>query len=324
MIQWRKKLATGPASSTMVDSICAFHFDHSRFVHQWASGAMWCKWVKAAMSEQIRKNGTSPMGIFKTLANGIPGSSMAAYTTLSEEDRWAMTHYVRQWVPEARRQEASQEDIVAPCRTLSAPAKPAAINIELAMKFMVEDAPARKALAQSKRGPIYQSASADPVRGKLLYAINCASCHGDEGRGATAGTIEELAPRIGMDPARLRAEIPGSRALGGASASGRPDEFAQRAIEGVHATLPDMSGAAQLTREDWEHLHAYVAGFDKSWPRTTEAEPQPQQPVEGEGVEGEQGAPQDAPAQTPGPDGATAAPTAPTQPAPTKAQEANP
>jgi len=42
------------------------------------------------------KNGNKPEQVFKTIAEGIPNTGMVAWTHLSEEDRWAVTHYVLQ------------------------------------------------------------------------------------------------------------------------------------------------------------------------------------------------------------------------------------
>lgn len=40
------------------------------------------------------KNGRMASGIFKTLKEGIPGTSMASYASLPAEDRWALAYYV--------------------------------------------------------------------------------------------------------------------------------------------------------------------------------------------------------------------------------------
>lgn len=45
------------------------------------------------------KNGRAPAQIFKTLNEGIPGSSMASFSTLSIEDRWALVHYIESITP---------------------------------------------------------------------------------------------------------------------------------------------------------------------------------------------------------------------------------
>lgn len=41
------------------------------------------------------KNGTRLSDIFRTLTEGVPGTGMAAYDTVSVEDRFALAHYVR-------------------------------------------------------------------------------------------------------------------------------------------------------------------------------------------------------------------------------------
>lgn len=40
------------------------------------------------------KQGCNVADIFKTLTSGVPGTAMAAYPHLSEEERWALAYYV--------------------------------------------------------------------------------------------------------------------------------------------------------------------------------------------------------------------------------------
>lgn len=40
------------------------------------------------------KQGSKVTDIFKTLTTGVPGTGMASYTHLSEQDRWALAYYV--------------------------------------------------------------------------------------------------------------------------------------------------------------------------------------------------------------------------------------
>ncbi|WP_375773339.1 cytochrome c [Archangium gephyra] len=42
------------------------------------------------------KKGNKPEEIFQTLATGIPGSTMVAFTQLPEEERWALAYYVNE------------------------------------------------------------------------------------------------------------------------------------------------------------------------------------------------------------------------------------
>lgn len=200
-------------------------------------------------------NGTSPLGIFGTLSNGIEGTSMASYANLTEDERWALTHYVRQWIPEAEREPSSEKQILEVCRSLSAPAKPESIPVERAMKFLIEDVPNQRALAQAKLGPVYKYADSDATQGEVLFAQNCASCHGAKGDGSRpSGPYGATPPFLYLKVAALQNN----------DAAGSYDAFAQRASEGVHATLPDMTDAAVMSEQDWKDVQAYVALMDGS------------------------------------------------------------
>ena len=198
-------------------------------------------------------NGTSPLAIFGTLTNGIEGTSMAAYNNLSEDERWALTHYVRNWVPEAKKEESTSQQITDVCRALSQPAKPEAIPVEMAMKFLIEDAPTKRALSRSKYGPIYRYNDAQTSRGQQLWGANCASCHGARGEGnQPMGPYGAVPPWIYLQISPIQKS----------DAGGSYDTFARRSSDGVHATLPDMSGAARLSAQDWKHIQRFVATFD--------------------------------------------------------------
>ena len=198
-------------------------------------------------------NGTSPLAIFGTLARGIEGTSMASYASLPEEERWALTHYVRNWVPEAERGESSEAQILEVCRSLSTPAKPDAIPVELAMKFLIEDAPNKRALRRARRGPVYRYGDADAQRGGELFAQHCASCHGTRGDGTRpAGPYGAVPPYLYLTVAPLQ----------NVDAAGSFDAFATRSSQGVHATLPDMMGAALMSEGQWKDVQAYVSLLD--------------------------------------------------------------
>lgn len=200
-------------------------------------------------------NGTSPLAIFGTLANGIEGTSMASYSNLTEDERWALTHYVRQWVPQTERAESSEKQILEVCRSLSAPAKPDAIPVERAMKFLIADAPAQRALSRAKLGPVYKYGDSDAVKGDVLFAQYCASCHGQKGDGVRASTP------YGATPPFLYLSV---APLQNNDAAGSYDTFATRSSQGVHATLSDMTDAAILSERDWKDIQAYVSLMDGS------------------------------------------------------------
>jgi mono/diheme cytochrome c family protein len=41
------------------------------------------------------KNGSSPEQLYKSITEGLPGTTMVGFSFLSEEDRWAIVHYIR-------------------------------------------------------------------------------------------------------------------------------------------------------------------------------------------------------------------------------------
>jgi mono/diheme cytochrome c family protein len=221
-------------------------------------------------NDQKWVNGTSPLGIFKTLTNGIEGGSMASYANLTEDERWALVHYVRSWVPQARQEASTEEQITEVCRALSAPAKPAAIPVERAMAFMVEEAPAKRAMQRSKYGVVYLAQGADPVAGEQAYTANCASCHGVRGVGVKhQGPYGAIAPFLYLQVERLVPQ----------AAGGTYEDFARRSAAGVHATLPNMSGAAMLSKQDWKNLQAYVASFEGEGEKTYTPDGLPVEPA---------------------------------------------
>jgi len=198
-------------------------------------------------------NGSSELAIFNTLANGIEGTSMASYKHLTEEERWALTHYVRNWVPEKAKESSTDEQVVAVCRSLSAPKKPEAIPVEMAMKFLAEDAPAKRQLTRQGYGAVYTYNDANADKGSKIYTDHCAACHGSRGEGA-----QPIGPYGAVPPFLYLTVAP----LSNNDAGGSYDTFATRVAGGVHATLPDMTGVALISESEWKDLHAYVGKFD--------------------------------------------------------------
>jgi mono/diheme cytochrome c family protein len=202
--------------------------------------------------------GTSPLNIFNTLTNGIEGSAMASYSTLSEDERWALTHYVRKWIPEEKRQESTPEDITAVCRSLSKPDPPEPISVEAAMQALIDDQSEERTIKLKQYGDIVLSPDADAERGEAVYQQKCAQCHGQDFGGANLGPygVERVDQQKTKKVPTLYLRV---RSLRRAHASGNYKDFATRSTGGVHATLPDMSSAALMNGKDWQDLQAYIA-----------------------------------------------------------------
>jgi len=217
--------------------------------------------------------GTSPLAVFNVLSVGIAGTSMAAYSSLSEDDRWALTHYLRAWVPENQLQESTDAEVMDVCRALSTPPRMPTIPIELAMKAMVQDYPTARQRDYNKYGEVLLNRDAKAADGEAIYQASCASCHGAGGVGKAHGPYGSFPPYLYLQVNRL---IP-------AMVGGDVREFAQRAIGGVHATLPDMTAASHISVQDWGNLQAYIAKFEGAGTvRTVVPEPPKVEASEGE------------------------------------------
>ncbi len=96
--------------------------------------------------------------LFRTLTNGMPGTAMPAWTTLSADERWQLVHYVKTFAAEDFAEELDEEALV--------------------------ELPATEGLADE----------ITLQRGAKLYEIlKCGECHGETGRGngPSATTLQD-------------------------------------------------------------------------------------------------------------------------------------
>ena len=54
-------------------------------------------------SQGIFKAGSKPAELFKTITQGLKGTSMPGFGQLPEEDRWAVTYYVRSFIKDQKK-----------------------------------------------------------------------------------------------------------------------------------------------------------------------------------------------------------------------------
>lgn len=94
---------------------------------------------------------------FRVITRGIPGSSMPAWSHLSEADRWALVRYVRG---------------LADTPLVVAPSREPAIGKAGAGVITVPPEPA--------------DAAGNVERGRALFVESCGSCHGPDGKGNPA------------------------------------------------------------------------------------------------------------------------------------------
>ena len=87
------------------------------------------------------KQGGVPSQIFNTVSNGIPGSPMAPFSSLSVKDRWALVHYVHSLAPNAPVETAdSWTKSTLGNENASADAGRPKLPIEMAMDLLVKEA----------------------------------------------------------------------------------------------------------------------------------------------------------------------------------------
>lgn len=245
-------------------------------------------------------NDPSPLGVFNVLSNGVPGTSMASYSNLPEEDLWAMTHYVLGFVPDEVAVESNQDQILEACRSLSAPEPPTPVSVDVAMQAMVRDQVEDRHIRLTQYGTVQLSPDADAQRGQAVYAQNCATCHGSAGSGQNLGPYGAQPPFMYLQVSEL---VP-------AMAGGTTEQFAERSYAGAHATLPDMTSAAMLSESEWQDLQAYIATFDGRGEVTTAPQDGVQEGEEAEEAEepaeGQEPAEEQEPAEGQEPDADTA------------------
>jgi mono/diheme cytochrome c family protein len=207
-------------------------------------------------------NGTSPFAIFKTLANGIEGAAMAAYPDIDPDVRWALAHYIRQWVPESKLEQVTDEQIASVCRTQSAPPPPEPISERTAQRALIEAQDDQRAIELTMYGAPRVHEGANAEEGADVFEAQCASCHTSDPEAEPkilgpyglrrAPSRNQALPRLVIEPRPLYRQ----------HAGGSVNDFAERVAGGVHRTLPDMTAVGTLTTKEWHDLHAYVAGFE--------------------------------------------------------------
>nr|BCX00235.1 MAG: hypothetical protein KatS3mg041_0281 [Bacteroidota bacterium] len=191
------------------------------------------------------KYGTSVAALHGTLTNGIPGTSMPAFNWLSEEERYALVHYLRaEMIPNPEPEAGSAMAASGQGTASSVPAPPVEekpterIPVSLAMERLAERAP------QAQPRPV------DPARypGASLYAQLCASCHGERAEGGI------VLGRFGSDPRSRVVTAP----LAVPEAPWILDRgyFERVVTGGLQGRL--MPGYGTLTRAELEALYEYL------------------------------------------------------------------
>ncbi len=116
------------------------------------------------------KNGYDLPAIYKTLSNGVPGSSMASFEYYSRKDRMALAHY-EQSLGAFPHGTGSAEAVAALSKELAAPGEktPNKIPVSMAMAKLAQEfsPPPPLAVAREDHGPgaeVFRKVIRDPLR----------------------------------------------------------------------------------------------------------------------------------------------------------------
>jgi caa(3)-type oxidase subunit IV len=189
------------------------------------------------------KNGRKPTMVFKTLKEGIPGSSMASFATLPSDDRWALTHYVvslNAAAPDKDTPDDFKKAGVDPSGGGEAVEK--SISVQLAMERMsVPEVHAAQGMAMTLDAVAVER----PLTGVAsVYATNCASCHGSRGEGGIK------VRNLGVNPVAYVTTEPFS------ASSLSADAFNRVVINGLPGEL--MPSFGNLSGAELRDLYQYV------------------------------------------------------------------
>lgn len=214
----------------------------------------------------VWKNGPQPLKMYESLAKGV-GGNMPAFPTLNPEQKFAVIHYVRQWVPNAPDDDPQAiASLPAPQAVAGGPPtleEPAArVGLAFAADLYIDRVPQPQPMQASMTAP-----DADLLaRGARLYLKNCASCHGAKGQGGVeykslnTGVAANIGypahPERPVQPARLELPPLWKPMLDWTTNRETFDAVVTRGLEGRL-----KPGFATLTRAELDALHAYAVSL---------------------------------------------------------------
>lgn len=183
------------------------------------------------------KNGRKATEIFKTLKEGIPGTSMASYASLPSDDRWALVHYV-----------ASLGPAPVPADT---PADFAKIGVDPTKEGSAEAAPPptismELAMEKIQQPDITFGTPAAGVARNAIFSERCSSCHGATGEGARVSRMGQV-PEAYVVTRPFTADMPSLQSA----------EAFNRVVQvGLPGTM--MPGSGDLSAAELSELYQYV------------------------------------------------------------------
>jgi len=198
------------------------------------------------------KNGRKVSMIFKTLKEGIPGSSMASYATLHIDDRWALVHYVGSLNSDSVPVDSADDfkkvgvDIT---QESGGATEVATIPLDFAMERVAVEEP--KVITQAHEYTFAEGYVPRPEgtagMGSQIYQVSCAQCHGDKAQGGVK------VKKLGGFTHAYVTTLPLSSEREGMKSQ---DAFNQVVIQGLPGHL--MPGNGQLSSAELRELYQFI------------------------------------------------------------------
>lgn len=179
------------------------------------------------------KQGRSEAGIKHSIKKGIPGTGMAAFASVPDEDMDAIAHYILVLAG------GPDPDAPAIVETPEAAAPVEAketISINYAIQLMSKDRQA------------FSTKFADTSPGYALYEKHCASCHGANGEGGVSVSMISAAPYY-----RLKTEPLLGHSGYWMESQGRFNELIVKGLPGKF-----MPGLGTLSKSDLQALYSFM------------------------------------------------------------------
>ncbi|MBI4237049.1 MAG: c-type cytochrome [Deltaproteobacteria bacterium] len=188
------------------------------------------------------KLGRTTSEVMTAVSKGLAGTPMPPFeSTLPLADRFAVTHYVRSFMPDAPADTDESFKKMQDALGLSGGGSAASVRLPVDQVMQLMAVPVSAAAANGQL-----PAATHP--GAPLFAQFCAPCHGAAGGGGVKVGTLGVNPRAYLRTAPLHA----------ATGTWRSDEM--RFIELVANGLPGVgkSGITHFTRAEWHELYEYV------------------------------------------------------------------
>lgn len=211
--------------------------------------------------ESYMRYGGGVARVVQTISTGSPGTGMAAFTNIPLEDRFALAHYVRTFMPKPPEDKPEDLAWLGPLggpggggggtgAPLGGPAKPTpSIPIELALRLIQEPA-----LAVAGTGIAGTAGPASDVPGAAIYGQRCVSCHGGSGEGGVRVRVLGSSPYVYLTTQPFSAW----------RSAGDPAKFEKLILEGIPGYV--MPGNGDLSKDEIRQLYEFTSGLRSTTP----------------------------------------------------------